>query len=110
LQLRDDGERIHLHPEAVARVDVRGEVVAGGGELRERLEIVDERPRMELDADRALRVLEARELGEPGPVRRADLSPLAFVLALEVRQPAPCGEARPDVTRAAGEREHAVDA
>src|SRR2546421_2056811 len=99
-QSRDNGERVHLHPEEMARVDVRGEIAADRGELPERLEVVDESARMQLDADQDLRVLAVREVRDLRPVRRPDLLPLPLVLALEVRQPAPGGEARPYVAGA----------
>ena len=99
-ELLDNCERIHVHPEEMARVDVRRDVRADSRELRERLDVVDERPRMQLDAEHQLGMLPPCELRDLGPVRTAGLVPLPLVLSLEVREPAAGGEAWTDVARA----------
>ena len=92
----NDGQRVHRLPEEVARIEVDAEVCAELARAPERLDVVDVRARVQLEADHELWMLLPGEPRELAPVGRDSFPPLPVRDALEVRQPAPCREMRRD--------------
>src|SRR5581483_2823350 len=85
-------EGVHPLPEEVARVQVRRDVRAQSRGPLERLDVVDARSRMKLEADQEPWMLLARELAELRPVGRDAPFPLPLEDSLQVGQPATGGE------------------
>ena len=83
----DERERVHRLPEEVAGIEVDAEVGAQLADPVERLEVEDERARVELEADQEVRVLAPREFRDLEPVGCDTLTPLPISDPLEVRQP-----------------------
>src|SRR5262249_49990952 len=97
-------------PEEMTRIEVRSEVVAERGELGERVDVVDQCSRVQLDAEHEVGVLTTGERRKIAPVRPSELLPLPLVLTLEVGEPAAGGEPGMLFAGAPCERKHAFDA
>jgi hypothetical protein len=110
----DDKIRVHMHPEEMTRIDVRGNSGGNGRKLLEGLHIVGDRAGMKLEADHQIGMGLDRERTDVGPVILDPLVPLALIDVLQIGQPAAAGKMRRHVARrsrgAAGHANDPIDA